>query len=76
MPKELIIRPNDQFRKPNQVNPPFTVQLIGLAGNDSFNDFNITVNAPVLDGNLTHPTPIGIYDLNVTADLSPKYFYS
>ena len=76
MPKELIIRPDDQFRRPEEINPPFTYQLLGLAPNDSFADFNVSVISPVLDGNLSHPTPSGAYDLVPTAALSEKYFYS
>ena len=29
IPKELIIRPDDQFRRPEEINPPFTYQLLG-----------------------------------------------
>ena len=60
MPKELIIRPDDQFRRPEEINPPFTYQLLGLAPNDSFADFNVSVISPVLDGNCllyTSPSP-------------------
>ena len=76
MPKELIIRPDDQFRRPEDANPAFTHQLIGLAENDSPSDFNVTVVSPVPDGNGSHPTLSGVYDLVPDANLSAKYFYS
>ena len=76
MPKELIIRAEDKFRRPEQLNPEFTYQLIGLAQNDSISDFNVSVSCAVIDGNLTHPTPSGNYDLIPEADLAEKYFYS
>ena len=76
MPRELTIRPDDQFRRPEEVNPVFTYQLFGLANNDVVADFNVTIEAPVPDGNLSHPTPSGAYDLVPSADLAEKYFYT
>ena len=35
LPKELVIRADDQFRRPDELNPDFTYELFGLAENDS-----------------------------------------
>ena len=60
MPKELIIQTNDQFENQNK-QTPFSYDLFGLVNNDDISDLNISVIAPVEDGNLTHPTPYGMY---------------
>ena len=76
LPKELVIRADDQFRRPDELNPDFTYELIGLAENDSPLDINVSISAPVSDGNISNPTPIGVYDIIPSAQLSSKYFYS
>jgi hypothetical protein len=76
MPAELIIRADDKFRRPEQANPSFTYQLLGLAEGDNAADFNVSVFTNVADGNLSDPTPSGSYDINATATLTDKYFYT
>ena len=76
LPKELVIRVDDQFRRPDELNPDFTYELIGLAENDSPLDINVSITTPVSDGNISNPTPIGVYEIVPSAQLSSKYFYS
>ena len=76
LPKELIVRPHNQFRRPDEANPEFTYDLIGLADGDQFSDINVTIVDPVLDGNQTNPSPGGIYQIIPQADLTSKYFFS
>ena len=76
LPKELVIRVDDQFRRPDELNPDFTYELIGLAENDSPLDINVSITTPVSDGNISNPTPIGVYEIIPSAQLSSKYFYS
>ena len=59
MPKELAVRPHDQFRSPTEANPDFTYDLIGLANNDQFSDINVSISDPVPDGNLSNQTAQG-----------------
>ena len=49
--KELIVRAEDKFRRPEQSDGEFTYQLIGLAQNDTVSDFNVSVSCVVIDGN-------------------------
>ena len=76
MKKELVVRMNDQFRKADQANPVFTYAYTGFAydDNESVLVQGVSVTASVTDGNVTHPTPEGLYTINGSGVISEKYF--
>ena len=76
MAKEATVRVQDQFRSSDQPNPFFTYVIDGLVADDNQSDFNVTVVSPVANGSALYPTPEGVYDLNASGAVSPRYLFS
>ena len=76
MSKEVLVKVDDQFRSPTQNNPEFTYSINGVIGNDNSQDFNISIIAPVPDGNLSSPTPVGTYPITASGGLSDNYLFA
>ena len=76
MKKELIVRVDDQFRKADQSNPLFSYQVQGFAYDDNESVLlqPVSVSSAAIDGNNSHPTPVGLYSISASGIISDKYF--
>jgi hypothetical protein len=77
MKRELIVTAHDQFRSTTEANPSLTSSIEGLVNGDTVNDFNqsIAISTVIGDGNLSSPTPSGVYPITVSNALSGLYYF-
>ena len=77
MKRELVVTAQDQFRATTEANPTLTYSIQGLVSGDLENDFNqsIAISTSVTDGNVSVPTPSGIYPISLTNALSELYYF-
>ena len=76
MSKEVLVKVDDQFRKPTETNPVFTYSINGIVENDNAVDFNISILSPVPDGNLSSPSPLGTYPIIASGGTSENYLFA
>ena len=76
--KEIIVKVNNYFRRPDQSNPDFTYELVGLVGDDNESEFlePILISATVTDGTTSSPTEEGKYPITASGARSDKYFFT
>ena len=76
--KELSVKVDNFFRRPDEPNPDLTYELIGLVEDDNETEFiePIFISTPVSDGTPSSPTEEGKYPVTASGARSDKYFFT
>jgi hypothetical protein len=76
--KELIVRVENKFRKPDEANPLLTYTIEGFVNddNESVFDQNISLLVDLDDGSVENPSMSGDYTIRANGAISEYYFFT
>ena len=76
--KELTVKVDDFFRRPDEPNPQLTYEIIGMVGDDNESEFNepIQISSTITDGTISVPSAEGKYPITAFGARSDKYFFT